>query len=263
MDTQDEKPEILEDLEKVGVTDLRTIVQTRWKGVVYRFIPKITLTISLPKERKGAHLSRLVEAISEVIEEESEVVYGSLEELEKHILDSLLKKHPYSRGEIIMDTELVVQKKTPVSKKRTMETYDVSVAVLKNNGKYVKRLSAEALGSTACPHAMEHSQGKPHIQRAKASLMVETGFKNPVELENMIQTIEQGFSSEAYTLLKTEDEKHVVDKMHKNPRFVEDACRFILAEAKNKFKKAKIKVKVTSYESIHPHNVIAEASALT
>jgi GTP cyclohydrolase FolE2 len=44
---------------------------------------------------------------------------------------------------------------------------------------------------------------------------------------------------------------------------VEDACRFILAEAKNKFKKAKIKVKVTSYESIHPHNVIAEASALT
>ena len=63
--------------------------------------------------------------------------------------------------------------------------------------------------------------------------------------------------------MKTEDEKHVVDKMHKNPRFVEDACRFILAEAKNKFKKAKIKVKVTSYESIHPHNVIAEASALT
>ena len=263
MDTQDRKPDVMEELQKVGITGLRTIVQTNWKGVPYRFIPSITLTINLPKEKKGAHMSRLVESITETIEEESAFVYGSLEELERHILESLEKKHPYSTGEITMATELVVQKKTPVSRKRTMETYDVTVSVMKKRGAFTKRLAASALGSTACPHAMEHSNGRPHIQRAQASLEVETAYKNPVELEEMIGLIEKGFSSEVYTLLKTEDEKAVVEKMHKNPRFVEDACREILAHAKKKYKNSTINVRVVSYESIHPHNVTAEASAKT
>jgi len=263
MDTQDKKPDIPEELQKVGVTDLKTIIQTRWKGVLYRFIPKVSLSISLPKEKKGAHLSRLIEAISETIEEEAAVVYNSLEELEKHILDSLVKKHSYERGEITMDTELVIQKQTPVSKRQTMETYDISVTVIKNGDAYAKKLEATAVGSTVCPHAMEHSKGKPHIQRAKATLAVETGYDTPVELESMITIIERGFSSEAYTLLKTEDEKYLVEKMHANPRFVEDACRHILAEAKQAYKKSRINVRVISFESIHPHNVLAEAQAET
>jgi GTP cyclohydrolase FolE2 len=247
----------------VGVADLKAIVQTKWKGMLYRFIPKITLTIDLPKEKKGAHMSRLVEAISETIEEESVIVYGSLEELEKNILISLMKKHPCTKGEIKMETELVVKKQTPVSKKQTMETYEVSVSVLVDKGKYSKKLKAEAVGSTVCPHAMEHSQGKSHIQRAKAKLTVETAYENPVELEDMIGIIENGFSSETYTLLKTEDEKYLVEKMNSNPKFVEDVCRYVLSEAKQKYSASKINVKVTSYESIHPHNVIAEARAET
>ncbi|MFH1125829.1 MAG: GTP cyclohydrolase, FolE2/MptA family [Candidatus Altiarchaeota archaeon] len=263
MDTQDKKPEVMEELEKVGVTDLRTIVQTKWKGVLYRFIPKIKLTINLPKEKKGAHMSRLVEAISETIEEQSVIVYGSLEELEKHILESLARKHSYTHGEIKMETELVVRKQTPVSKKQTMETYDISVKVFKSNGKYSKKLKATAFGGTLCPHALEHSSGKSHMQRAKAELTIETDYENPIELEDMINTIESGFSSKTYTLLKTEDEKFLVEQMHSNPKFVEDVCRQVLAEAKKKYKKSKIKVKVTSYESIHPHNVVAEAKAAT
>ncbi|MBM3309549.1 MAG: GTP cyclohydrolase IV [Candidatus Altiarchaeales archaeon] len=263
MDTQDKKPEIMEELEKVGVTDLKTIVQTNWKGTLYRFILKIRLTINLPKEKKGAHMSRLVEAISETIEEESSVVYDSLEELERQILDKLAGRHPYSRGEIEMETELVVRKQTPVSGRQTMETYDVTLRVSKDNGSYSKKLTAEAFGSTVCPHAMEHSNGRPHMQRAKAELSVDTEYSNPVELEGMLSIIENGFSSETYTLLKTEDEKHLVNKMHSNPRFVEDVCRKILSEAKQKYKNSKIKVKVISYESIHPHNVIAEAKAET
>jgi GTP cyclohydrolase-4 len=263
MDTQDKQPDIPEELQKVGVTDLKTIIQTRWKGILYRFIPNVSLSISLSKEKKGAHMSRLIEAISETIEEESALVYSSLEELEKHILDSLVKKHPYERGEIRMDTELVIQKQTPVSKRQTMETYDISVTVVKSGSAYSKKLEAKAVGSTVCPHAMEHSNGKAHVQRAVASLTVETGYDNPVELEGMISIIEGGFSAETYTLLKTEDEKYLVEKMHANPRFVEDACRHIISQAKKHYKNCKINAKVVSYESIHPHNVVAQANAET
>jgi len=263
VDTQDRKPEVPERLQRVGVTDLKTIVQTRWKGCIYRFIPKVTLTIDLPGEKKGAHMSRLVEAISESIEEESAVLYGSLEELERHMLDSLAKKHPHSRGEVRMETELVVKKTTPVSKKQTMETYDIAVSVLRDKGVYSKTLEVNALGSTVCPHAMEHSRGKSHIQRAKATLTVETVYDAVVELEDLIKTVEQGFSSPSYTLLKTEDEKFVVERMHANPRFVEDVCRAILAKARQRYRNSRVGVRVVSYESIHPHNVIAEAKAET
>ncbi|HNU62062.1 MAG TPA: GTP cyclohydrolase, FolE2/MptA family, partial [Methanofastidiosum sp.] len=61
-----------------------------------------------------------------------------------------------------------------------------------------------------------------------------------------------------FTLLKTEDESFVVDKMHTNPLFVEDVCRNMLSLASSKFNKSKIHAECLSYESIHRHDVFAE-----
>ncbi|MCK4491541.1 MAG: GTP cyclohydrolase I FolE2, partial [Candidatus Altiarchaeales archaeon] len=88
---QNSKPDIEEDLERVGVAGLRTIVVTEWKGKEYRFVPEIELVIDLDKKRKGVHMSRLVEAITESIEEESMIRHGSLEELERDMLERLKK----------------------------------------------------------------------------------------------------------------------------------------------------------------------------
>ncbi len=259
IDTQDSKPDVREDLERVGVTDLKTIVEIRWKGVMYRFVPKIEITISLKKDKKGVHMSRLIESIAETVEEETEATHNSLEELEKHILLRLKEKHPYEKADISMETDLVVEKKTPVSRKRTMETHNITVAVYSDNGLFRKKISAEVLGNTVCPHAMEHAKGKAHIQRTLGVVEVESDYSMPVELEEIISCVEKSFSSPVYTLLKTADEKKVVEQMFSNPKFVEDVCRSILANAKKKFKKCRIKAKAISYESIHRHNVIAEA----
>ncbi|HEX55068.1 MAG: GTP cyclohydrolase IV [Candidatus Altiarchaeales archaeon] len=257
---QDSKPEIMKNLDRVGITGLRTIVMTKWKGKRYNFVPDIELTIDLEKEKKGVHMSRLIESVIECIESEIEVRHNSLEELERHILEKLKEKHPYKKSEIEIKTELVIPKKTPVTGKLSMETYDISVKLFYENGEYRKRLRVGVIGNTVCPHAMEKNEGKTHMQRAYSILEIETSYDNEIALEDMIDCVEISFPSRVYTLLKTEDEKYVVKKMFENPKFVEDVTRSILDNAKKRFKNCRIKAKTISEESIHRHNVMAEGS---
>jgi len=258
-DTQDRSPKVRQSLDRVGITNLRTMIQTIWKGKNYYFTPNIEITIDLDKDRKGVHMSRLIEAIAEAVEEETQKPAGSIEEIEKRILDGLQTRHPFHRGEIRMETDMMIQKTTPISGKKTQESHRIEVTVVKDGRRYTKKLKVVVLGNTVCPHSMV-TAGKPHIQRAVGELEIETGYANTVELEDMVGCVERSFSSEVYTLLKSEDERHVVRKMFKNPKFVEDVAREILENAKGKFKHAKIRSKAISNESIHRHDVIAEGS---
>lgn len=257
-ETQDDLPKIQENLERVGISNLKTLIKINWKGKEYKFIPEIEITIDLNKKKKGAHMSRLIESITELLEKEIQIKYNSIEELEKHILMSLREKHLYKKGEISMKTQLIIQKKTPVTKKKTMETYDVFLKVFSSNKKFRKILGVQVIGATACPHAMREE--RTHMQRSLGILEIETSFENKIELEDMISCVESSFSSEVYTLLKTEDEFYIVKKMFSHPKFAEDVAREILHKAKKKFKNCKIFAKVISYESIHQHNVLAEGS---
>jgi GTP cyclohydrolase-4 len=257
---QDKKPEIMESLERVGITGLRTIVMTNWKNRRYNFVPEIELTLDLERDRKGIHMSRLAESITECIEEEVEIRHGSLEEVEKGILEKLKEKHPFNHAEITMKTDLVVPRKTPVTGKTTMEAYGIAVKVSLNNGKYSKELRVEVAGNTACPHAMNKCDGKTHIQRATGILTIETDYGNIIDLEDMIGCVEDAFPSRVYTILKSEDEKQVVRDMYENPRFVEDVTRGILNNSKKRFSNARVRAKTISQESIHRHDVIAEGT---
>ena len=205
-------------------------------------------------------MSRLIESITEAIEEEVGVRHGSLEEVERDILEKLKERHPYSKARITMKTALVIPRKTPKSGKTTMETYDIMVGVSHINGVYSKTLKVDVLGNTVCPHAMKNTEGKTHIQRARGILEIEADYGNEIELEDMIGCVEKAFPSEIYTLLKSEDESYVVQKMFQNPKFVEDVTREILDNARKKFRDCEIKVKTLSQESIHRHDVVAEGS---
>jgi len=260
-ETQEEVPEIRERLRRVGITNLRTVAKINWKGRLYTFIPTFEITIDVPEEKKGIHMSRLVESItetmSEAIEEEVSKVHSSLEELELAIIKRLEEKHPHQRAEIWIKTHLILERETPVSRRKSLETYDVEVGLIKEKGKLEKVLRVRVVGNTACPHAMVNNRGKTHIQRAIATLEIKTSFNEEIALEDMIEVVESSFSSPTYTLLKTVDENAVVQRMYQNPRFVEDVAREIIFKAKQRFK-GRIHVRVISLESIHKHDVIAE-----
>lgn len=254
MNTQDRVPKDRIKLNKVGITDLKTLIKIKRNGKKYRHIPEISIFIDLPEDRKGIHMSRLIESITELLEEEIEEEHYSLESLGRDILQKVRDRHPCEKGEIFFRSELPIIEETPRSKKKTIEVHEIGVRIIYDGG-WKKILSAEVVGNTLCPHALEVT-GKTHIQRAKATMETESSFGKEIALEEMIEIVENSFSSPVYTLLKTEDEAVVVRKMHKNPRFVEDVTRRILEQAR-KFD-CHVKARCTSYESIHRHNVYSE-----
>ncbi|WP_461866843.1 GTP cyclohydrolase IV [Thermococcus sp.] len=261
VETQEEKPAIMEKLHRVGITNLKTVARINWKGRTYTFIPTFEITIDVPAEKKGIHMSRLVESItetmSEAVEEEVRRAHTSLEELGRCIIKHLEGKHPHKRAEVWIKTTLILERETPASGRVTYEPYDVEVGVIKEGNSFEKVLRVKVIGNTACPHAMANNNGKTHIQRAVGELEVRTTFEERIALEDMIEVVESSFSHPTYTLLKTVDENAVVKGMYRNPKFVEDVAREIIHKAKRSFK-GKFHVKVISHESIHKHDVIAE-----
>ncbi len=258
LDTQDRLPKVKETIDRVGIAGLRTGLRLCSPSGEACFTADIDLYIDLDDARKGIHMSRLVESINEMISKGSRVPKDSFERLGMDILDELQKRHKYKKGEITMRTTLLLRRHTPVTNKPTDEPYDVAVKIISDNGSYFKNLQVRAIGNTLCPHSLETTHGKAHVQRAEISLAIETSVKENIVLDELIEICERSFSSPTYTVLKTVDEASVVEEMFKNPKFIEDVARDCFRQTKNLGFKGKVKIRAESFESIHKHNAVSE-----
>lgn len=262
-DTQDEQPLHPLRLEKVGITNLKTLIKIERNGQEFRHIPTITIFMDLDEMKKGVHMSRLIESITEILEEEVAEKHTSLELIGKHVLETLKAKHHFLRAGIEFESELPLYERTPVSGKETIEIHAIQVKLVNDENTWTKILKVSVVGNTVCPHALSTSQGKTHIQRATGILEISTDFGTEIALEDMVEVVEKSFSSRVYTLLKTEDEARIVGNMYSNPLFVEDVCRNMLALSSRQFFGCSIHATCISNESIHRHDVYAEGSVRT
>ena len=258
MDVQEREPSIREEIGKVGVKNVKIFLKmTTGKKEIF-YLPTIDLFINLPESKRGIHMSRLTETITDVLLNKARKLGGRLEEFGKEVLLDLERRHPYDKGEIAMRAVLFIKKETPVTKIESMEPYDVEVNVEKEGVSFRKTLIVGVIGSTACPHSIEKTNGKAHVQRARLRVELLVNMDCPVLLEELIAACEGAFSSATYTILKTEDEQSLVKRMYENPKFIEDVVRDCFDNVKGLGYKGLVKITGTSEESIHKHDVIAE-----
>ena len=265
IDTQNEEPKHRIQLSKVGVKNLKTFVITERSGVRHHILPKVDITIDLSAELKGVHMSRLVESMTEELSDQFRV-HSSIEHIQMRILEGLLKKHSFKRGEVKFEFEFGYVSRTPVSGKRTWEVCDVTAITTMEEGKpFMHDVEVKVIGNTVCPHCMANNDGLTHIQRAFGKLRVVGEIDDIPTYGTMIEIIEKSFSSKTYSLLKLEDEVHVTKEMHSNPLLVEDVCRNILQHAKDKYNDRELEMfaEARSLESIHKHDVIAQGRVLS
>jgi GTP cyclohydrolase I len=100
-----------------------------------------------------------------------------------------------------------------------------------------------------------------HNQRGILTVEIDIS-KDNIELLDIIDLCNQSFSSPIFSLLKRPEEKEVVERIHKNPRFVEDVVRKCIQLLKERYAGRYCKVKCVSFESIHDHNVCSEWSGI-
>lgn len=258
IDTQDQEPKIKAKIDRVGIENLKTNLKVQGKSGDFSHSPSIDVMISLGKNRKGVHMSRLIEAINAVISHKSKREVKSLERFGNEVLREIENKHPYQKGEIKINTTLILDKKTPASNKESTEHYDVTVTVTRRKNKVDKYLEVTVIGATACPHSLNLTNGKTHIQRSKISLGILTNVDSILPLEALIKIAENSFSAPTFSVVKSEDERALVKQIYKNPKFVEDVARECLSRTKKLGIKGEVHIRVVSYESIHKHNAVAQ-----
>lgn len=263
-------------LTRVGVTGVKKLVNVKRPGMKnpMPLVVKMDLFVDLPASQKGSHMSRNLELVSEIIDENLKSPVSDLESFCAQTAKLLLSKHEYATfSEIKAEAEYFFERSYP-SGKKGLEPYTlVAEARANNTGKIKKLIGIRAIGMTACPCAREviKTVGKykekdippTHNQRNITTLMIEVpGDNKSVDANDLIEIVEKSFSSPTYSLLKRHEEGKLVFNAHKNPKFVEDVVRDMLSSILKSYKNlpddVMVIVRSESEESIHKHNAFAE-----
>ena len=132
-DTQEDQPKVKEAIDKVGVEGIRTHVRIIRQKMEFSHLPIIDMNIDLPANKKGVHMSRLLETINEVISRKTNGLKESLEEFGFEILEEMQEKHQIIgdvRGKgLMIGVELVKNRKTKEPAKKA--THDLIMNVWK------------------------------------------------------------------------------------------------------------------------------------
>ena len=182
-DVQASSPEIPLNLTRVGVRNVKKLVELARKGGKRPIVLVSTFDIfvDLPSSMKGANLSRNFEAMYEVLESAVNTPFYEIEELCVEVAKRLLQRHKYaSVAEVRMRSEFIAKRKTPVTAMECQEPIVIfaeAKAFREESGGYPaaeatadaaranesgregvvirKRIGAEVVGVTTCPCAQE------------------------------------------------------------------------------------------------------------
>lgn len=293
-DAQARYPDVQIDLTRVGVTNVKKLVEVAREGkrpVI--LISTFDVFVDLPSDRKGANLSRNFEAIDEVLEEAIAAPVYEIEELCSEVARRLLNRHEYaSKAEVRMRSEYIVKHQTPKTKTKCQEVVNIFAGAVATRAdeKIRKTVGVEVVGVTACPCVQEMMREKAkselqklnvpektintfldkipmatHNQRGKGSISIEVHDEHDVRMEKLIDMIKNSMSSQIYELLKRPDEVFVTEMAHKNPKFAEDCVRLMAQMIVQTFPDIPddsiVTIKQVNEESIHQHDVFAERIA--
>lgn len=235
-------------IDKVGIKNLKYPITVKDRdGGVQHTVATVTMTVDLPKEFKGTHMSRFVEVLMNKKEIHIDSIFEILKEMQN-------KLHANS-AHIELDFPYFKEKLAPVSRKPSLIDYRIKFHAVVNKNKKDVIMTVVVPVKTLCPCSKNISKYGAHNQRGEVTVAVR--FNDIVWFEDVISIVEQSASCELFTLLKRDDEKYVTEKAYENPVFVEDVVRNVVTKLKQNEKILWYHVEAENFESIHNHNAYA------
>ncbi len=238
-------------IQKVGVKGLRYPLQLATAGgEVVSTVANLTMTVGLPPEVKGTHMSRFVELLE-----------GRRDALTQEglyrMLDEMLLRLDATSGRIELGFPYFIRKMAPVSGVDSLLDYDAALIIDQPEGQVASlTLRVVAPVTSLCPCSKKISEYGAHNQRSHITL--EAKLRAPMTIEELVRLAEEEASCEVFGLLKRPDEKWVTERAYDNPKFVEDLVRDIALRLMNEPRISEWKVASENFESIHNHSAYAE-----
>lgn len=248
-DTQSSHDDRQLPINKVGVKGLRHPIEIRDKATERQStVATIALSVDLPHQFKGTHMSRFVEVLN---------AHGRLIHVENipDILRELQRKLDAESAHLEMEFPFFLEKKAPVTGAAGLMDYVVKFDAAMAGKKYGMRLTVVVPVTTLCPCSKAISARGAHNQRGYVTLTVE--YSKTVWIEELIALVEESASCELYSLLKRTDEKFVTEKAYDNPVFVEDLVRGVAQRCRADKRITRFRVEAENMESIHNHAAYA------
>jgi GTP cyclohydrolase IV len=281
-------------LTRVGVRGVEKVIHVAGaNGEPQLFFAQLEAFVDLNPRQAGVHMSRFEEVVNEAIDQVVLSETLRAEELASQVAERVRERQGGLRAEVRIEARYPETVAAPESGLPTQEIYKLhGVAVASDRG--TRTLTGvEAQGMTACPCAqglladsarerlIADGFGAEEIERIFEAVPVAThnqrgigqlhlgrpeGAQVDIDARDLLRIVESSMSSEIYELMKRSDEAAVVEKAHRNPRFVEDVVREMIRQVAGAYPELRdggfVVARQENLETIHRHTVVAERTGL-
>jgi len=239
-------------IQRVGVKDVHLPVQIRRKeGGFAQVLGRIGLSVELPQDYRGTHMSRFLEILFHWSRQP--ITGADLAQMLREACERLGAE----RAEVEMAFKYFVTKRAPETGAESALDYDCSFHGRLDGETYVFTLGVDVPVTSLCPCSKEISDGGAHSQRAVIRARVRYPPTEMIWIEDLVGLLEQQGSAQIYPLLKRRDEKFVTEQAFAHPKFVEDIVRDAVALLRADSRVTWFQVECDSFESIHNHSAFA------
>jgi len=236
-------------IDQVGIRGLRyPIVVWDKERRSQPTVAELSLSVGLPADEKGTHMSRFVEVLEH---HRGELTLGTVPELLAEIQRRLEARTAHLEARF----PYFLERRAPVSGVASLMEYRCAFVASRLDDHLDFTLEVEVPVTTLCPCSKAISRYGAHNQRGLVRARL--GLTDMVWIEDVVALIEAQASSPLYALLKREDEKHVTERAYERPRFVEDLVRDTALALADLPGVGTTEVEVENLESIHNHSAWA------
>lgn len=250
----------------VGIQGMHLPLKIREQnGDVQEVMAEVTGTVSLDASNRGINMSRILRSLYKSKDDVFDI--NKIEE----VLRNYQKDLKTFDAHILMNFKYRIWQHSLRSMKENADpeggwqyyniTFDCNLDV---TGEFKKVMWVDFIYSSACPCSTELSKhaalsrsvfGIPHSQRSVARIGLD--MSGLVWIEDVVDCCREALVTETLVFCKREDEQAFAELNGSQPKFVEDAIRY-LAEAFNDMEDVDdYKIICSHQESLHNHNAVA------
>ncbi len=237
-------------IQRVGIRGVRhPMLIENADGAPLATVANWTLTVALPPEEKGTHMSRFVALLEKY---RSTAMTPTL--FRAMARDMLPLLHA-ERGDMTAAFPYFINKSAPISGVQSLLDYEVQWIARAAGDEVEFELVVQVPVTSLCPCSKAISEYGAHNQRSHVT--VSAILNADISMDGVIRLVEDEASCELWGLLKRPDEKYVTERAYDNPKFVEDLVRDVAARLNAHPGIARYRVEAENFESIHNHSAYA------
>jgi GTP cyclohydrolase I len=237
-------------IQRVGIRGVRhPLLIAGSDGVVQATVANWTLTVALPANEKGTHMSRFIA----LLEKYSSIAMTPA--LFRTVASDMLTLLHAERGDIAAAFPYFIKKAAPISGVQSLLDYEVQWTAHAHGGEVDFELRVQVPVTSLCPCSKAIAEYGAHNQRSHVT--VTAALDEAIHMDCIIRLVEDEASCELWGLLKRPDEKFVTERAYDNPKFVEDLVRDVAARLRANPGIVRFRVEAENFESIHNHSAYA------